>query len=114
MNNQLRVDVAQPLTDNLIFGLPNSGLQRMGLPVGISDAHFIHFNQRKFAHTAACQCFGNPGAHAAQANHHKVRIGECGQGRLAVKSTKAAKTLEVSGSEGSGHKRIAVSLGDVE
>lgn len=50
------------------FGLPDGGGQRRELTVDVGDTHIVEVHQGEFAHAAAGECFGRPGAHAAEAN----------------------------------------------
>ena len=110
-----RVDGADALGHRVHLGATVSRTQRVDLPVGVALGDVIEVHQSQPADRAARQCLGRPGAHPADAHHHRVRGRKARLRRPTVQPRHAAEAArEISGRSGRlgragavGHRRGA-------
>ena len=67
----------------------------MNLTVDVGEAEVVEIDKRKLSHAGAGEGLDGPGSDSAESNNHDVCFGESLERSDAVKSSDAAKAVEI-------------------
>mgnify|MGYP000906864901 FL=1 len=85
------VNTGNTLAHGLHLGLTHRGIECVNLPVDVGFGNVVQVDQRKAPNAAARQCFGCPGADAADTDNGDVSLGDTGGSRRTVEAIKSTK-----------------------
>lgn len=85
------MNAGNTLAHGLHLGLTQRGIERVNLPVDVGFGNVVQVDQRKAPNAAARQCFGCPGADAADTDDGDVSLADTVGSRRTVEAIKSTK-----------------------
>jgi len=95
MTADFGIDLEDSFGKNGRFGSPNGVGGSVNLTVGVGEAEVVEIDKRELSHAGAGEGLDGPGSYSAESNNHDVCFGESLERSDAVKSSDAAKAVEI-------------------
>ena len=102
MTADFGIDLEDSFGKNGRFGSPNGVGGSVNLTVGVGETEVVEIDKRELPHAGAGEGLDGPRSDSAESNNHDVCFGESLERSDAVKSSDAAKAVEIV----LGHNRI--------